>query len=128
MKKNPESIHEPKAKLNPRILLVDSDTVFRKGIVQGLKCYEIVVIDTGNTIEAVELLKGSKIDIVISSTDFSIIDGQTILTRMREAAPDALFLFMAVKEKMKNNPAPNIRWIEKPVKFSQLLSLILEHR
>jgi len=104
-------------------LIVESDSNLRKGIAQGMTSYGVEVVSTGNPFEAVQWLNQTRFDIVLTGMDFTIMDGQNVLTRMRTAAPETPILLMAVQESIGNLPE-NTHWIEKPINMEALMQSI----
>ena len=112
-----------KAKSPAQILIVESDINLRRGMVRGLSGPDRSVSDTANPIEAVEWLKRSHFDIVITAADFTIMDGKEALRRMREASPGTPVLILT-NEVSSRKASPDLHRIEKPVSLSDLIAKI----
>ena len=113
-----------KTKSSHSILIVESDSNLRKGIAQGFISYGLEVSSTGNPFEAVQWLHRQTYDIILTGMEFSIMDGQYVLERMREAAPEIPILLMAVQKEAIGTLPENTHWIEKPVDMEAIMQYI----
>ncbi|HXH82205.1 MAG TPA: sigma-54 dependent transcriptional regulator [Candidatus Tectomicrobia bacterium] len=77
-----------------RILIVEDDEIFLRPLQRTLEVagYEVLVVSSGE--EAIDLLKGDDVDLVISDKRLPGIDGVELVRRIRHEHPDLAVIVM----------------------------------
>jgi DNA-binding response OmpR family regulator len=80
--------------ISPRILVVDDDPQIRSLLedVLELKNYNVITADDGST--AIDLLKKTKIDLVITDLQMSGVDGMKLLEHIHQEYPEVLVIMI----------------------------------
>lgn len=74
-----------------KLMVVEDEKIIRKGIIQGIKWNELgfeVVAEGKNGVEALEKLKESKVDVVITDIKMPIMDGIELSKQIRQKYED----------------------------------------
>lgn len=113
-----------------KVLIVDPDSDFLKGINEGLKAYQgqfdVLTVSSGQT--AVELLKREPVSLVVTDLKTSKIDGLALLAHITRNHPQLPCIVMTRYESpliMKRTSAQdNPRYLHKPFDFKELVEAI----
>jgi CheY-like chemotaxis protein len=69
----------------PRLLVVDDDEGFRRMVSEALEGYEVLEAGDGN--EALEIIRGGHVDLVLSDIKMPVMDGYRLLDTIRTEFP-----------------------------------------
>jgi len=113
-----------------KVLIVDPDSDFLKGINEGLKAYhsqfDVLTVSSGQT--AVELLKREHVSLLVTDLKIPKIDGLTLLAHITRSHPQLPCIVMTRYEspmKMKRAiPQDNPRYLHKPFDCKELVEAI----
>jgi two-component system probable response regulator PhcQ len=118
------------------VLLVDDDPRVLAGLSRALRGEPYEVIGAGSGEEALEILEGKPVDVVISDEDMPGMRGTALLQRVRERYPDTVRFMLTGKGTLENavqaiNAGGISRFFMKPCNSIDLAVSIrqgLEHR
>jgi two-component system alkaline phosphatase synthesis response regulator PhoP len=80
--------------LNANILVVDDEAAIRYSVSKTLQRVGYVVREAANGEEALEVLKGSWFDVVLTDIRMPGIDGVELVRRIKDADPDTVVILM----------------------------------
>jgi CheY-like chemotaxis protein len=120
------------AELNAKtVLVVDDEPVLRHTLAKllGDVGFRVVVAPDGPA--GIDLSSRAPVDLVVTDYLMPGLDGQETLDRLRQAIPGlpAIVMTALPEERWEPHPEdanPFTRWVQKPVAFCQLLTLIRE--
>ena len=112
------------------ILVVDDFQTTRKVIINSLVKYGYRTIEAGDASEALSILDGRPVDLLITDFNMPLMDGADLITEMRKL-PDyayipALVLSTEIKEdkKTKADNAKITAWIQKPFDLEKFIKVV----
>lgn len=115
---------------NKTILVVDDSASLREVVSIALRGAGYDVIPAANGAEALQAMKGKKINLVVSDVNMPVMDGITFVKQMKAIAE---FRFMPVimlttesqQDKMQEGKAAGVKaWMVKPFKAPALLDAV----
>ncbi|UZE94957.1 response regulator [Alkalimarinus alittae] len=113
-----------------RILAVDDSASMRQMVSYTLKVAGHDVVEAADGQQALELAKGTQVDLVLSDVNMPVMDGLTLVKELR-ALPEYKFtpILMLTTEstldkKMEGKKAGATGWLVKPFNPDQLLATI----
>ncbi len=111
-----------------KILIVDDEESFRATLEDFLSDYEHTVLTSGDALEALEILEGEKVDLVISDLRLPRMDGIAFTRKVMQMNRDIPVIVMtayasieSAVEAMKSGASD---YITKPFKFEHILFII----
>jgi predicted regulator of Ras-like GTPase activity (Roadblock/LC7/MglB family)/CheY-like chemotaxis protein len=112
------------------VLIVDDEKTFLLSLVEGLNNYaaEFNSLTAENGIQALEVLRSRRIDLVITDLRMPGMDGFELLTLMRKNYPDVPVMVMTaystpeIKERLET--LGTLRILEKPLDFKEMVDAI----
>ena len=114
----------------PCILTVDDSSTMRQMITFTLKGANFDVLEAGDGVEALEVARGRKLDLIITDVNMPRMDGITLVQRLR-ALPEFRFTPILVlttesdaSMKQKGKEAGATGWIVKPFDPAKLVAAI----
>lgn len=78
----------------PRVLIVEDDTVFRRGLAHLFQANETEVIQASDGKRAQALIGDQRFDLVICDYWLPGVDGLSVLTRLKVAQPGTPFVLV----------------------------------
>lgn len=112
------------------ILTVDDSSTMRQMIAFTLKGADYEVIEAGDGVEALEVVPGKRLSLVITDVNMPRMDGLTLVQRLR-ALPEFKFTPILVLTtesggdmKQKGKEAGATGWIVKPFSPEKLLDVV----
>ncbi|MCG7548964.1 MULTISPECIES: response regulator [Pseudoalteromonas] len=114
------------------VLVCDDSTVARKQVVRCLNTHlDVEVCQAKNGQEAVEILQNSQIDLLCLDLTMPILDGIGVLEAIKALKIETFVVVISadIQDKMKTRVAQlgALKFLEKPVKSEQLMSLLNEY-
>jgi DNA-binding response OmpR family regulator len=111
----------------PRVLIVDDDPLIRKFVGANLKARNHEVLEAENGAQAMDVLHGNKIDLVILDIMMPKLDGYEVCRRMRRQSAVPIMMLSA-----KDDQSDKLRCLElgaddymtKPFSLSELLGRV----
>lgn len=116
--------------MTKKILVVDDSAALRQVVNIALQDEEYAVIEACDGKEALELLNGQQIDLIISDVNMPHMDGISFVkqARVRTAykfTPVIMLTSAPEKEKAINNCTASVKaWLVKPFQPDQMLTLV----
>ncbi len=113
------------------VLIVDDERSFLLSLEAGLRQYSqsFTTVTAGNGKEAVQVLKGSKIDLVVTDLNMPEMDGFQLLALMTKTHPDIPVMIMTAYStpalKNRVEVLGSFRVQEKPINFKELAENII---
>lgn len=112
----------------PRILVVDDERIALESLTYILEREDYTVVTAGNGAEAIDKLKGSDIDLVITDLIMGEVDGTAIIKETISKYPDTRVImitgYATVDTAVQALRMGAFHYIEKPVKVDDLLSSV----
>ncbi len=113
------------------VLLVDNETHFIKSLAEGLRLYskklQVLTADNGN--KAVEILKITVVDVVVTDLRMPGMDGYEFLNYMQLHYPQVPVIIMSACVQASVEPQLKglrfVRYIEKPADLDEIAHAIL---
>jgi predicted regulator of Ras-like GTPase activity (Roadblock/LC7/MglB family)/DNA-binding response OmpR family regulator len=113
------------------VLIVDDEKSFLLSLVEGLRNYaaEFNSLTAENGIQALEILRSRRIDLVITDLKMPEMDGFELLNFMRKHYPDVHVMVITayctpeIKERLET--LGTLRILEKPLDFKEMVDAIL---
>ncbi|MBQ4877647.1 response regulator [Pseudoalteromonas luteoviolacea] len=114
------------------VLVCDDSTVARKQVMRCLSSnLDVEISQAKNGQEAVEILQNSQIDLLCLDLTMPILDGIGVLEAIKANKIETYVVVISadIQDKMKVRVAQlgALKFLEKPVKPEQLLSLLSEY-
>jgi two-component system cell cycle sensor histidine kinase/response regulator CckA len=115
-----------------RVLLVEDEDAVRRFAVAALKSKGYEVLQAGDGIEAIEVMKDNdfKVDIVVSDVIMPEMDGPTLMKELRKTDPKLKFIFVSgyPDDAFKNSldPEADFTFLPKPYNLAQLAAKVKE--
>lgn len=115
-----------------RVLLVEDEDAVRRFAVAALKSKGYEVLQAGDGVEAIEVMKahGNRVDIVVSDVIMPEMDGPTLMKELRKVDPKLKFIFVSgyPDDAFKNNldPDAEFSFLPKPYNLAQLAAMVKE--
>jgi two-component system chemotaxis response regulator CheY len=112
------------------ILVVDDFQTTRKVIINSLSKFGFKTIEAGDGTEALSLLDGREVDLLITDYNMPQMDGAELILNMRKnqqyAFIPALVLSTEIKEekKAKAENAKITAWIQKPFDLEKFIKVV----
>jgi two-component system cell cycle sensor histidine kinase/response regulator CckA len=78
-----------------RVLLVEDEDGVRSFASRALKQQGYTVLEASSGVEALEVMKGQTVDIVVSDVLMPEMDGPTLMNELRKRTPDLKFIFVS---------------------------------
>ncbi len=113
------------------VLLIDDETHFLKSLAEGLHLYSkklnIITADDGG--KALEILKTTAIDVVVTDLNMPGMDGFELIRHMKQAHPRVPIIIMSacarpgIETRLKD--LQFALYIEKPLDLGEIASAIL---
>jgi len=123
-------------KAETTILFVDDEHAYQKAFIRAMrkeKQFHIVTASRG--IEALQLLKTTPVDVVLTDIKMPEMDGLTLLKKIREQYPDIFVIaitgYGSVEDAVRAMKLGAYDYLQKPFDFNlinMLLEKIIEHR
>ena len=114
----------------PRILVVEDESIARKNLEHVLKKEGYQVISAGNGTEAVEVMKSTTVDLVLTDLKMQDIDGMAVLEKTRELLPDTEVIlitgYATVNSAVKALQKGAYHYIAKPYKIEEIRKIVSE--
>jgi len=113
------------------VLLVDDETHFLKSLAEGLRLYskKLQVITADNGKKAVEILKTTVVDVVVTDLRMPCMDGYEFLSYMQLHHPHVPVIIMSACAQASVEPQLKglrfARYIEKPSDLDEIAHAIL---
>ena len=113
------------------VLLVDDETHFLKSLAEGLRVYsgKIHVMTAENGKKAVEILKTTVVNVVVTDLRMPCMDGYEFLRYMQENHPRVPVIIMSACSQASVEPQLKglrfCRYIEKPSDLDEIAQSIL---
>jgi two-component system, response regulator, stage 0 sporulation protein F len=111
-----------------RILLVDDEENARTALAKILSREEYEVISAGNGFEALELLKNTQVDLIITDINMPEMNGMSFLREINQLYPGSnVIMVTAYGEVESYIEAMNLgafEYINKPVRINELKKII----
>jgi two-component system cell cycle sensor histidine kinase/response regulator CckA len=109
------------------VLLVEDEPAFRTLLALTLKQDGYHVIEAADGREAVVAAqKAVHVDLVVTDIRMPLMDGITMMRRLRRVQPDVPVLFVTGFPSDVKTPAPNSRVLEKPFVRDDLMRAVYE--
>lgn len=109
--------------MKARVLIVEDDAVFRRGLAHLLSATGCEVAQTGDGNDALDLISRVLPDLVICDFRLPGMDGLGILKFLRQRAPDVPFLLVTAygsREMFERAEAAGAVVLEKPIELGAL--------
>lgn len=117
--------------MNPSVLIVEDDPELREALADTLALASIPCLQAASAEEALALLKGQGVDLVVSDVNMPGMDGHQLLQRLRQshpALPVALITaFGQVERAVEAIRNGAVDYLMKPFEPQQLIELIRTH-
>jgi two-component system response regulator YesN len=113
------------------VLLVDDETHFLKSLAEGLRLYsnKLKVLTADNGKKAVEILKTTVVDVVVTDLRMPCMDGYEFLSFMQLHYPHVQVIIMSACAQASVEPQLKglrfVRYIEKPSDLDEIAQAIL---
>ena len=111
-----------------RILLVDDEENARTALAKILSREEYEVVSAGNGFEALELLKNTQVDLIITDINMPEMNGMSFLREINQLYPGSnVIMVTAYGEVESYIEAMNLgafEYINKPVRINELKKII----
>ena len=113
-----------------RILVVEDESIARRNLVHVLEKEGYVVVAAASGVEALDLIKSSEFDLVITDLKMGQVDGMTVLTQSRKRNPLAEVIlitgYATVDSAVKAMKSGAYHYIAKPFKIDAIRKIVAE--
>lgn len=114
----------------PKILIVDDEVNILRAMKRVLRLYELDIIVTTSPEEALEMVKSTDIDLVISDQRMPTMEGIDLLTKIKELSPRTYRILMSAYSDIEVfiaaiNSGNIFQYISKPWDNEQLIKVII---
>lgn len=116
--------------MNKKVMIVDDSVTMRQMVAFTLKEAGFSVAQAGNGQEALDVLAGHQVDLVIADINMPVMDGLTMIERLRQR-PDYRFVPILVlttesgdEMKQRGRAVGATGWIVKPFQPQRLQQVI----
>jgi DNA-binding response OmpR family regulator len=113
------------------VLVVDDDKTVRNAIVEYLAVYDIKCFQAYDSVEAIEMLHASTIDIAIVDVRMPKMNGLLLLKAIKSARPTFPVILMTgfelTKKEISSLPYKADAYITKPFSLKSLMALMYLH-
>ncbi len=120
-----EKMETSRYKRNPKILVVDDETIVKQVVLDFLEMKGFEVSGADNGKEALEVLSGSEFDLVLSDIRMPEMDGIELLKKMRKLYPDTGVImftgFADIHAAVDAMKLGAFDYVAKPFNFDELL-------
>jgi DNA-binding NtrC family response regulator len=123
-------------KAETTILFVDDEYAYQKAFIRAMrKEKQLQIVAASRGIEALQLLKTTPVDVVLTDIKMPEMDGLTLLKKIREQYPDIFVIaitgYGSVEDAVRAMKLGAYDYLQKPFEFNLiniLLAKIIEHR
>lgn len=125
-------IHQAKRKTMQTVLIVDDEKLFLSSVSEGISesLEGIQVLTAGNGAEALEIIRQTSIELVVTDLKMPVMDGfqllATLLTENRDISAIVMTAFGTAEIEKRVRKSGAIGYIEKPIDLQLLSDLIQE--
>ena len=107
-----------------KVLLVEDNPMVRRSVEATLTNfgYQVVAAETGE--EAIELLKGGNVDLLLSDMVLPEMDGKVLVERARLLLPSLPVLFMSGYDLSNSFPRGMVTFLQKPFDAQDLAQAV----
>lgn len=111
--------------MDTNILIVDDESVIRDSLKMILEDEGYICNTAGNGLEAIDILKNTNIDIIISDIQMPSMDGMELLEKTTEISPNTFFIIMtayaSVQTAIEALRKGAYDYLIKPVEFDDVI-------
>lgn len=106
------------------MLLVEDNPMVRRSVEATLTNfgYQVIAAETGE--EAIELLQGGKVDLLVSDMVLPEMDGKVLVERARRLLPSLPVLFMSGYDLSNSIPRGMVTFLQKPFDAQDLAQAV----
>ena len=107
---------------NPRILVVDDDTLAREITADILRSADCEVLEAADAPQALNLLAGNRFDLVLSDVKLPGMDGVELAANIERVWPNTPVLLTSGEP---TQTPPGMRFLAKPCRPDKLIAAVL---